>query len=69
MVNVKLLNIHTIVVTYNGLKWIPNCLNSLLESQQPVTIHVIDNASNDDTPQVIAAEFPSVLLTLSLIHI
>ena len=69
MVNVELLNIHTIVVTYNGLKWIPKCLNSLLDSQQPVTIHVIDNASTDETAQFIAAEFPSVLLTRSPVNL
>lgn len=51
-----------IIVTYNGMKWIDKCLSSLRQSTHPVTTIVIDNNSNDGTPQFIAEKFPEVVL-------
>ena len=41
--------IATIIVTYNGEKWINRCLDSVLKSTYPTDIYVVDNCSNDDT--------------------
>lgn len=42
-------NCCTIIVTYNGEKWIRNCLYSLFFSTHPTDIIVIDNGSTDNT--------------------
>jgi N-acetylglucosaminyl-diphospho-decaprenol L-rhamnosyltransferase len=55
-------NIYTIIVTYNGLKWIEPCLNSLQSSTCPVHTIVVDNDSTDGTPKKIKEEYPDVLL-------
>jgi GT2 family glycosyltransferase len=55
-----MLNIFTIIVTYNGSKWIDKCLESVLNSTVPVRIIVVDNASSDDTPKKIRNGFPEV---------
>ena len=41
--------VFVIIVTYNGSKWIEKCINSLLRSNYPVNIVVIDNCSTDDS--------------------
>lgn len=43
----------TIIVTYNGAKWINNCLKSLLSSNYSTDILVIDNGSADDTLDIL----------------
>jgi GT2 family glycosyltransferase len=58
-------NIFTIIVTYNGSKWITKCLKSLFDSTLPVRIIVIDNGSADDTCEKIRNEFPEVDLIKS----
>ncbi|WP_430817684.1 glycosyltransferase family 2 protein [Carboxylicivirga sp. RSCT41] len=50
----------TIVVTYNGQKWIDKCFESLLKSKVKTDIFVIDNKSSDRTVQLIKESFPSV---------
>lgn len=52
--------VYTIIVTYNGSKWIDNCFGSLINSSIPVKILAIDNASTDGTPQIIRERFPQV---------
>ena len=39
----------TIIVTYNGEKWIERCLDSVQSSLYPTDIFVVDNCSNDKT--------------------
>ena len=57
--------IYTIIVTYNGEKWIERCLRSLNDSLSEVSIIVIDNASKDDTCTIVRDGFPDVeLITL-----
>jgi GT2 family glycosyltransferase len=52
-----------IVPTWNGRRYIDNCLNSLLRQAYPsLEVIVVDNASTDGTPQVIAEHFPTVKL-------
>lgn len=53
----------TIVVTYNGMKWIGRCLGSVRDSAMPSDIFVVDNGSTDGTPEWIREHFPEVLLT------
>lgn len=55
----------TIIVTYNGLKWIDGCLKSVKDSIYPSRIHVIDNGSTDGTIDFIREHYPEVQLTLS----
>ena len=51
--------IYTIVVTYNGMKWIDLCLKSLQGQSQ---IIVVDNNSNDSTVSFIKEKFKEVIL-------
>lgn len=54
-----------IIVTFNGMKWIDKCIHSVLSSSIKSDIFVVDNASFDGTPDYIAKNFPTVLLTRS----
>ncbi|MCW3789192.1 glycosyltransferase family 2 protein [Plebeiibacterium sediminum] len=49
-----------IIVTYNGSKWIDKCFGSLINSTIPIKILAIDNASSDNTPNIIKDHFPQV---------
>lgn len=51
-----------IIVTYNGMKWIEECLNSVLNSSIPVSIIVVDNNSSDGTVEYIKEVFSNVIL-------
>jgi GT2 family glycosyltransferase len=51
--------IFAIIVTYNGERWIKKCISSLLASETQTAIIVIDNASEDDTLNIVK-EFASV---------
>jgi GT2 family glycosyltransferase len=54
--------IYTIIVTYNGMKWIEECLNSVLNSSIPVSIIVVDNNSTDGTQEFIKTNFSDIIL-------
>lgn len=45
--------IFSIIVTYNGSKWIERCLDHLFKSDSISEIIIIDNASTDNTLQLI----------------
>lgn len=51
-----------VIVTYNGLKWVDQCLGSLDKSVCPLRTIVIDNASTDGTPAYIREKFPEARL-------
>lgn len=55
-----------VIVTYNSLDVIDNCLNPLEIGSDPA-FHVVvhDNASTDGTPELIANRYPSVTLLRS----
>jgi GT2 family glycosyltransferase len=57
-----MIKIVSIVVTYNGMKWIEDCLSSLNKSSLPIDIIVIDNNSSDQTVSCIKSKFPDVIL-------
>jgi GT2 family glycosyltransferase len=54
--------IFVIIVTYKGHLWYERCFKSLRDSELPVQIIVIDNASNDGTVEYIRAHFPDIHL-------
>ncbi|MBU2472871.1 MAG: glycosyltransferase family 2 protein [Patescibacteria group bacterium] len=54
------------VLTNNAVKYISNCLESVLKSNYPdFEIIVVDNNSKDGTPELIARKFPQIKLVLS----
>lgn len=58
-------NIVVVIVSYNGEKWIRNCLGSLVSGTVPVKSIVIDNGSTDATTSIIEKEFPETRLIKS----
>lgn len=57
----KGLNIYAVIVTYNGMKWVERCLDSLRQSTYPITPIVIDNLSTDGSKEYIPSHFPEVI--------
>jgi GT2 family glycosyltransferase len=56
-----------VIVSYNCRALLTSCLESLQGSGSPAcltTVHVVDNASTDDTAQLISRGFPDVRLTV-----
>lgn len=53
------MKVFTIIVTYNGLKWIDKCISSGLEQS---TVVIVDNNSSDGTSKIITEKFPEVVL-------
>ena len=60
--NPKLL---TIIVTYNGIRWIDRCIDSVIGSSVHSDIIVIDNGSTDGTQERIRERWNEVLLIQS----
>lgn len=56
--------VYSIVVTYNGAKWIQKCFSSLVESKVDGVhkILVVDNGSKDDTIQILKKDYPEVII-------
>jgi len=55
--------VYIIIVTYNGSKWLRECLAAALASDMPVQLVIIDNGSTDETLDIIK-EYP-----LNKIHV
>lgn len=51
-----------IIVTYNGSKWIRKCLKNLYSSTCSFDCMIVDNASTDETTNIIENEFSQVIL-------
>ena len=49
-----------IIVTYNAHDWIHQCLNSI--DMERYDAFVVDNASSDDTLQILQAEYPKAIV-------
>ncbi len=60
--NVMNHKIVTIIVTYNGLRWIETTLCSLRKSTYATSIIVVDNNSTDGTAKFVRDRFPDVSL-------
>lgn len=54
--------IFTIIVTYNAMKWIDNCIRCLIESTVHTKIIVVDNCSTDKTVEYISTAYPNVIV-------
>lgn len=52
--------VYTIIVTYNGMRWIKHCLDCLNESTVKTDILIIDNMSTDGTLQFVKESYPDV---------
>lgn len=56
------MKIYTVIVTYNGQKWLDFCLGSLRESSIKTTPIIVDNCSSDNTLQHIASKYPEAIV-------
>lgn len=56
------MTIFTIIVTYNGKKWMDFCLGSLRRSTITTTPIIIDNNSTDDTIRYIRTNYPECII-------
>ena len=57
-----MIRVIVIIVTYNGMQWLPKCLDNLYNSKFPVDILIIDNNSQDDGVFFIKSNYPQVRL-------
>lgn len=60
-----MLKVATVIVTYNGSRWIERCLKDLQASSYPTEIIIVDNASTDNTIEKIISVMPGVELIRS----
>ena len=51
----------TVIVTYNAMKWIERCLNSLRESTITPDMFIVDNGSTDGTQSYIREHYPEIM--------
>jgi GT2 family glycosyltransferase len=51
-----------IIVTFNGLKYIASCIENIKKSSYPIDVVIVDNASNDGTPEFIERNYPEYIL-------
>ena len=51
-----------IIVTYNAMQWIAKSIQSVMESEIPLDLFVIDNMSTDNTVKHIKENYPSIKL-------
>lgn len=58
------IRVAVIIVTYNGSRWIGACLESLRREREHQVI-IVDNASHDDTVQIVERECPQALVIRS----
>lgn len=54
------MKILSIIISYNFSRWIRPCLDSLMQSETPTDILVVDNASSDNSVAIIRSEYPQV---------
>jgi GT2 family glycosyltransferase len=57
--------VYTVVVTYNGIRWIQRCLACLKKSDIDLHIIIVDNGSTDGTIECIRESYPDVILILN----
>ena len=55
------MKIYIVVVTYNGLKWHDRCFGSLQQSEIPLKVIAVDNASTDGSCEYIRSHFPATV--------
>ncbi|MDE7397344.1 MAG: glycosyltransferase, partial [Muribaculum sp.] len=57
-----MMKILSIIVTYNGMRWIDRCIKSVLDSSISTDIYVIDNFSTDNTVEHIKKMYHRVMV-------
>ena len=62
------MKIEVVIVTFNGEIWIRKNLNSLLNSNYPIDIIIVDNASTDETINIVK-EFKAIELIKNKINL
>lgn len=55
------MKIVAVIVTYNAMKWVDRCMQSLRDSFIPVETVVVDNGSTDGTRDYLPAHYPEVI--------
>ncbi len=57
-------DVSIVIVSYNGRDYLRRCLASIYQHTRDIEFEVVvvDNASRDGTPEMVAAEFPQVTL-------
>jgi GT2 family glycosyltransferase len=63
--------ISILIVSYNTKDLLRKCLNNVIENSQGLSyeIIIVDNASKDGSPEMVAAEFPQIRLIRSDINL
>jgi len=56
------LKVCCIIVTYNAMKWIENCINSISEESVDLDIVIVDNHSTDKTLDFIRENYPDITI-------
>ncbi len=59
------MKLFVVIVTYNGVSWIRDCLNSVRASNEQAEVVIVDNASTDSTCQILTNEYPECKLIQS----
>lgn len=59
------MKILVIIVTYNGAKYIRQCLSPFLSAGPGIELLVVDNASSDETLEIVKSSFPQVRVIVS----
>jgi GT2 family glycosyltransferase len=62
------MKVYVVVVTYNGIKWINNCLKSLSNSVIELDIVVVDNNSKDNTVPYIIENYSNVTVLVQTVN-
>ncbi|WP_332021806.1 glycosyltransferase family 2 protein, partial [Kaistella sp.] len=52
--------VYCIIVTYNAMRWIDKCIDTIKEDHIELKIVVIDNNSTDGTVEYIKENFPDI---------
>lgn len=52
----------SIIISFNFEPWLDKCLQSLMRSNFPTDIMVVDNSSSDNTVELIQRNYPNVIL-------
>ncbi len=59
------IKVYIIIVTYNAMKWIDKCLQSIEKSSIKVNVVIVDNASKDETLDYVSKNYPNVHLIIN----
>jgi GT2 family glycosyltransferase len=57
--------VFTVIVTYNGMRWIERTLKTLSYCTPASSIIIVDNQSRDGTPEFISKYYPGIILLRS----